>query len=216
MVDAGHGGHDPGTRHHGLREKDLTLDIARRLQGELKSAGVSAVLTRDRDEFLELSRRAAIANRLRADVFVSVHINANHRRSVSGVEVYYPRESVIDPTAALPPQVEPSEVALPTTTIQQILWDLVLSRARQQSAVVAQQVCRALQDRLQVPCRGVKGARFVVLREAWIPAVLVEVGYVSNREEASRLANADYRQAIAQAIAEGIAAYVQGLNTTQG
>ncbi|MBI3087541.1 MAG: N-acetylmuramoyl-L-alanine amidase, partial [Candidatus Omnitrophica bacterium] len=86
VVDAGHGGHDPGAAHHGLREKDLALDIARRLSAELQARGFSTVMTRDRDEFITLSRRPAIANRIPADVFVSVHINANRSRRVSGIE----------------------------------------------------------------------------------------------------------------------------------
>jgi len=211
VVDAGHGGKDPGTHHHGLREKDLTLDIARRLKKALEETGFSVLLTRDRDEFLPLSRRPAIANRLPADLFVSVHVNANRRPSISGVEVYYPRQSVVNTAMLLPPQVREEEVALPTDTIRQVLWDAALSRARVQSASIASHICKTLRTRLGAPCRGVKGARFVVLRESWMPSVLVEVGYVSNRAEASRLASAAYRQAIAQGIAEGVVSYVQAL-----
>lgn len=211
VVDAGHGGHDPGATHHGLREKDLALDIARRLEAELHTHGLSVAMTRRGDEFIALSRRPHVANRMPADLFVSVHINANHNRHVSGVEVYYPRESVVHAEAPFPPHIDPDEVALPTTTIKRILWDLVLSRTRHHSARMALHICRALRNRLGVRCRGVRGARFVVLREARMPAVLVEVGYISNRPEASRLASPSYRQAIAQAIAEGIVAYVRTL-----
>jgi N-acetylmuramoyl-L-alanine amidase len=211
VVDAGHGGHDPGTSHYGLREKELTLDISRRLKKTLEEAGFSVVLTRDRDEFLPLSRRPAIANRLPADLFISVHANANRKRSVSGVEVYYPRQSVVNAAGRLPPQVREEEVALPTDTIRQVLWDAALSRTRMQSVNVASHICKTMRTRLGAPCRGVRGARFVVLRESWMPSVLVEVGYVSNRTEASRLASAAYRQAIAQGIAEGVVSYVQAL-----
>jgi N-acetylmuramoyl-L-alanine amidase len=100
---------------------------------------------------------------------------------------------------------------LPTWTIKQILWDLVLVRSRKHSSLMASHICRSMRDRLGVPCRGVKGARFVVLREAKMPAVLVEVGYVSNRPEASRLASTTYREAIAEAIAAGVVRYIQGL-----
>jgi len=209
VVDAGHGGHDPGTQHHGLQEKNLNLDIARRLQAELQSSGWTVVLTRDRDEFVELSQRAHIANHLPADLFVSIHVNANPHRTVQGVEVYYPRQSVVDARLNLPPHVEAGEVEPANIVARHVLWDLVLSQARHQSVSAAQQVCRALRERLQVRCLGVHGARFVVLRESWMPAILVEVGYVSNREEASRLATPDYRQAIAEAIAEGLVSYAQ-------
>ena len=210
VVDAGHGGRDPGTMHFGLREKDLALDIARRLSAELHARGLSVVMTRDRDEFLALNRRPAVANRLPANLFISVHINANHSRRVSGAEVYYPRESVVGDSAAFPPRIEPQEVAWPTTTIRRILWDLVLSRSRRHSVHAASHICRAFRAQ-GVRCRGVKGARFVVLREAQMPAVLVEVGYVSNRSEAKRLADPSYRQRMAQAIAEGVAAYAREL-----
>jgi len=212
VLDPGHGGYDPGTSHHGLREKDLTLDIARRLRDELKAEGLSVVMTRDHDEFIKLQRRAAIANHVPADLFVSIHINANRRRAVSGIEVYYPRESVLDPSASWPPGLQPEDVALATTTIREIVWDVVLSRSRRHSMRMAAAICRAMRERVGVPCRGVHGARFVVLREAWMPAVLVEVGYVSNRDEATRLASAAYRQAIAQGIADGVATYVAQLD----
>jgi N-acetylmuramoyl-L-alanine amidase len=211
VVDAGHGGKDPGASHFGLREKDLALDIARRLRDELSARGLSVVMTRDRDEFIALSRRPGIANRIPADLFVSVHINANRSRKVSGVEVYYPRESVVDTASTFPPGIEAAEVALPTWTVKQILWDLVLVRSRKHSSRMASHICRSMRDRLGVPCRGVKRARFVVLREAKMPAVLVETGYVSNQSEASRLGSASYRQAIAESIAEGIVRYTREL-----
>lgn len=211
VVDAGHGGHDPGAMAHGLTEKDLNLDIARRLKTELQTSGLSVTMTRETDDFVTLTRRPDVANRMTADLFVSVHINANRNRHVSGVEVYYPRESVVDAEATFPPAMEPSEVSLPTTTIKRIVWDLVLSKTRRHSARMALQICRAMRSRLRVRCRWVRGARFVVLREARVPAVLVEVGYLSNRPEASRLATSPYRQAVAQAIAEGILAYIRGL-----
>ena len=216
VVDAGHGGRDPGTSHYGLQEKNLTLDIARRLRAELASRGMNSVMTRDRDEFIALSRRPDVANDMAADLFVSVHINANRNRRVSGVEVYYPRESVISGSVPFPPGIESVEVATPTLTIKQILWDLVLTRSRRGSTRMASHICRALRDQLGVPCRGVRGARFVVLREARMPAVLVEVGYVTNRPEAARLGTVSYRQAIAQAIANGVISYLreQGSPTT--
>ncbi len=208
VVDAGHGGHDPGTAHFGLKEKYLALDIAKRLRRHLQEAGVKVVMTRDSDHFVPLSGRSAVANRLRADLFVSVHINANRNGSVSGVEVYYPRVSAA-PRAQWPPAVEASEVSVPSPAVKQTLWDLVLGRTRSSSRKLALTVCRSMRQELQVPCRGAKPARFVVLREAWMPAVLVEVGYVSNEEEARRLARTDYREAAAQAIAQGIAAHLR-------
>lgn len=211
VVDPGHGGHDPGTSHYGLKEKYLVLDISRRLRAYLAQAGYTVVMTRDSDQFIPLSKRPGAANRLRADLFVSVHVNANRSSRVSGIEVYYPRLSTVAGTSAWPPAVTTAEIGIASTTVKQILWDLVLGRTRFQSRRLASSVCRSMREGLQAPCRAVKPARFVVLREAWMPAVLVEVGYVSNRTEASRLASAEYRQAAARAIAGGILSYIRSL-----
>ena len=216
VIDPGHGGQDPGTSHFGLKEKHLVLDIARRLRAALEQAGYTVVMTRDADQFIPLSRRPGSANRLRADLFVSIHINANRSARVSGVEVYYPRLSTVGGTSAWPPAVMSGEIGVGSATVREVLWDLVLGRTRFQSRRLASSVCRSVHEGLSVPCRAVKPARFVVLREAWMPAVLVEVGYVTNRTEASRLASAEYRQAAARSIANGILAYIraQGIEHT--
>lgn len=211
VIDAGHGGHDPGTSHFGLEEKHTALDIAKRLRTLLQHQGLTVVMTREADQFISLSGRPELANRLEADLFISVHINANHNRQVSGVEVYYPRESVVSDAAQWPQAVSPSEIGVPSATVRQLLWDLVLGRTRSQSRRLASAICRSMREALGVPCRGIRAARFVVLREARMPAVLVEVGYVSNQAEATRLGRADYRQAAADSIARGIVSYVREL-----
>lgn len=208
VIDAGHGGHDPGASHHGLREKHLTLDIVRRLRTNLQDAGLTVVMTRETDQFISLSGRPAVANRLGADLFVSVHINANKSQRVSGAEVYYPRVSAVSQTAAWPPAVRSSEVGVSSMTVKQILWDLVLGRTRSQSRRLAADICGSMKQGLQVSCK-TKSARFVVLREAWMPSVLVEVGYVSNATEAQRLNRSDYRAAAATSIAQGIVSYIR-------
>ena len=209
VVDAGHGGHDPGTSHFGLKEKHLALDIAKRLRAQLEEAGLKVVMTRQTDQFIPLSGRPGLANRLHADLFVSIHINANRNRRVSGIEVYYPRESVVSSSAQWPPSVTENEVAIPSTTVKQVLWDLVLGRTRSHAHRLASSICRSMRTQLQVSSRGTKPARFVVLREAWMPAVLVEVGYVSNEVEAGRLGSPTYRQAIAESIGEGVVSYIR-------
>ncbi len=211
VLDPGHGGDDPGTSHFGLKEKTLVLDIARRVRVSLEAAGLSVVMTRDSDQFIPLSGRARTANRLPADLFVSIHINANRNRQVSGIEVYYPRVSEITSGATWPPLVRPAEVGVPSTTVRQVLWDMVLGSTRSQSRRLASCICRSMRSDLGAPCRGTKPARFVVLREAWMPAVLVEVGYVTNHSEATRLGSESYRQAAANAIARGIINYIQEL-----
>lgn len=208
VVDAGHGGDDPGASYFGLQEKSLNLDIAQRLREALSDAGFSASLTRDSDRFLALEARPAIANRANADVFLSVHINANRDRQVSGAEVYFPRVSEVAAGSGWPPFVRPEEIGASESSARHILWDLVLGRARAQSRTLASAICDALQQGIQAGCQ-VKAARFVVLREAWMPAALVEVGYVSNQAEAGRLALPSYRQSAAEAIARGVAAYAR-------
>ncbi|MDP3704094.1 MAG: N-acetylmuramoyl-L-alanine amidase [Candidatus Omnitrophota bacterium] len=208
VIDAGHGGHDPGASHHGLREKHLALDIARRLRTTLQDSGLTVVMTRETDQFIPLSGRPAVANRLGADLFVSVHINANKSQRVSGAEVYYPRVSAVSQTAAWPPSVRSAEVGVPSWTVKQILWDLVLGGTRSQSRRLASTICGSMRQGLAVSCK-TKPARFVVLREAWMPSVLVEVGYVSNATEAQRLNRLDYRVLAAESIAQGIVAYVR-------
>jgi len=208
VIDAGHGAHDPGTSHFGLQEKHLALDIARRLRGYLQQQGLSVVMTRDSDTFLPLSRRPGMANRLGADLFISVHINANRSRRVSGAEVYYPRESVVAESASWPPFVRASEIGIPSLTIKQILWDMVLGRTRSDAYRLGADVCHAMERSMSVRC-AVKPARFVVLREAWMPAVLVEVGYVSNQAESRRLATSSYRDTAARAIATGVIGYIR-------
>ena len=196
-----------------MKEKYLALDIARRLRTQLQAKGLTVVMTRDSDQFIPLSNRPALANRIHADLFVSVHINANRNRAVSGIEVYYPRTSEVPASAQWPPSVRPAEIGTPSSLIKHILWDLVLWRTRLRSHKLASLICHSMRETLQVPCRGVKPARFVVLREAWMPAVLVEVGYVSNRAESNRLRTAEYRQAAAEAIADGIVTYIRELGT---
>jgi len=210
VIDAGHGGQDPGTAHFGLKEKHLALDIARRLRAQLQRAGFTVVMTRESDRFIPLSGRSGVANRLKADLFVSIHINANNNSRTSGAEVYYPRVSVVSANAQWPPSVQTSEVSMPTLTVKQILWDLVLGQTRTHAHRLAASTCSSLRHGLDVSCK-TKAARFVVLREAWMPSVLVEVGYVTNPQESRRLNTPDYREAAAQSITQGILSYAREL-----
>lgn len=210
VVDAGHGGKDPGTSHFGLQEKHLNLDIARRLRAELQQVGLQVVMTRDSDQFISLSGRPRVANQLNAGLFVSLHINANKNRRVSGAEVYYPRETTPPSMSQWPPAVQASEVGVPSVAVKHVLWDLVLGRRRADSRRLATSVCGALREGLQVHCK-VKSARFVVLRETRMPAILVEVGYVSNPVESQRLNQPSYRAAAAGAVTKGVLSYLRAM-----
>ena len=207
VLDPGHGGEDPGARYHDMEEKTLTLDIARRVKPILENAGARVQMTRDSDAFIPLSDRIRLANKRTADAFVSIHVNANRRAWVSGLEVYAPRESEVTLSAEWPPEVRANEIAYSAQTVRQILWDVFLRRARLRSYDLSAAVCSQLQSELTTECTD-KTARFVVLREAWVPAVLVEVGYLSNAAEAEKISNEAYRERLAQAIGSGIISYL--------
>ena len=216
VIDPGHGGDDVGAGSgNGLVEKRLTLAIARRLQNILQRRGYPVRLTRSGDESRALSDRTALANRLEARVFVSLHANASTAPSVRGSETYYMSldRSASDAAAAATAEVE-NRIAerngSARSPIDLILWDLAQSDVLNQSAGLALSVQQQLNALLGLKDRGVKQAPFVVLTGATMPAVLVEVGFLSNSEEAALLATADHQQRLAEAIARGIEAYLDG------
>jgi len=211
VLDPGHGGKDPGAvGSKGLREKDVNLDIAFRLKKELERAGLEVTLTRVEDAFIPLAERARIANSRAADLFVSLHANANHARWIEGFEVYYLTEAVDDDARALaaaentPQEVEPGVFKRQVLSLKATLWDLIFTEDRRQSIEVADRISQAVARRLGMKLLGVKGAPFVVLKGARMPAVLVEVGYLSNAGGERKLKDPSYRQKMAEAIADGI------------
>lgn len=213
IIDAGHGGHDPGaTGRGGLREKSVTLDIALRLRDLLEQDGFRVVMTRDRDRFLPLSRRAEIANQEGGDLFVSIHANASRRRSISGFEVYTLSEATDDHARALEAAENSSlpdgvgESASPE--IDAIVWDLLYTEHRAESVDLAASICRGMRESgVSSQNRGIKTARFAVLKGTRMPAILVEVGFVTHPAEEGRLRNAGYRQRLAEGIHKGIRAF---------
>jgi len=210
VVDAGHGGKDPGAvSRGGLYEKTVTLDIARRLRDLLTREGFRVVMTRYDDRFVSLRQRSAIANREAGDLFISVHVNASRSRGVSGFEAYYLSEATDDNARALAAAENaslPDEVgeAVPSET-EAIIWDLLYTEHRAASTILADRVCQGLVRKgLPVRNRGVKSARFAVLKGARMPAVLVEVGFISHRSEEARLRKPSYRRQLAEGIRNGI------------
>jgi N-acetylmuramoyl-L-alanine amidase len=214
VVDAGHGGRDPGAiGRTGLREKDVNLDIARRLNNLLRAQGIDVVMTRSTDTFITLERRVEIGNRANADFFISVHSNAARSKRLSGFEVYYITEKVNDANRAFAAArnadlgIDSDSFYQSSLNLKATLWDMLYSRYRVDSFVLAQNICEAVSRNLEVKVLGVKGAPFYVLKGAHIPAVLVEVGFLSNATEEKHLRNGFYRQQIAEAICEGILNY---------
>lgn len=218
VIDAGHGGNDPGAiGRTGLREKDVNLDIAKRLALLLKSEGVNVVMTRSTDRFIPLGARVGITNKSGADIFVSIHSNANRTRSMNGFEVYYVASSLNDAKRALVTakegnlNLEGSLFASRSLELRAMLWDMIYAYDRAESIQLAKNICRSVGSNMNVKIIGVKDARYEVLRGSRIPAVLVEVGFVSNYNEERMLKNGFYRQKIAESIMDGISDYAQEL-----
>jgi N-acetylmuramoyl-L-alanine amidase len=184
--------------------------VVRRVKDELDACGLRVLLTRDDDTFIPLADRSAIANRQEADIFVSVHANAALSRWVEGFEVYYLTEAVDDDARAIaaaenaPAGLDDNFFKNQAQALRALLWDLVYTENRRESVELANAVSRAVTGRLGMKLLGVKGAPFAVLKGAKMPAVLVEVGYLTNRDGLRKLKDATYRQRIAEAIARGI------------
>jgi len=216
VIDAGHGGRDPGAvGKTGLREKDVNLDIAKRLSKLLKSAGFEVAMTRTTDRFVSLSQRGGIANSARADLFISVHANANRVRSLKGFEIYYISPKVSDSkrayTSARTAKLRLSNVSFgsPSQNLKAILWDMIYTHSRAESIELSRSICQTMKNNLGVRILGIKGANFEVLRRARMPAVLIEVGFLSNSQEERKLKNSYYRGKVAEAIAQGINNYAR-------
>ena len=204
MIDAGHGGKDGGTTNAKLKlmEKTFALDVSQRLGAILASQGFEVLYTREDDTFLSLAERAVIANTADADLFVSVHFNAAGKTSVNGVETYtmtpqYQRSTSSSESDAADDELEPGNAFS--------AWNTVLGFSMH----------RALMQKLRASDRGMKRARFAVLRLAECPAVLVESGYLSNENEARKIATESYRAEIAEGLANGITAYANQLAALQ-
>jgi N-acetylmuramoyl-L-alanine amidase len=214
VIDPGHGGRDPGAiGPSGLREKDVVLKIAKRLQKKLQKPGYEVLLTRERDVHLRLEERTAIANTKDADLFVSIHANASRKRGARGIETYilgYPSDEELMELAARENAISPSKL----TDLQIILFDLMLNARANESSRLAYHVQESLNDSLNRGKsshrdRGIKQAPFIVLMGARMPAILAEISFISNRAEERRLKNRKYQDKIASAVADGLNHYIK-------
>jgi N-acetylmuramoyl-L-alanine amidase len=213
VIDPGHGGSDIGASSNGgVVEKTLVLQIARRLASVLSGKGYPVRVTRDGDENRALTDRTALANRMDATVFISLHANESTAASVRGAETYYmslddiASDEQAAATARLENRSQPNDRR---AGIDLILWDLAQAEVLNESAKLALAVQDRLNQTLGLKDRGVKQAPFVVLTGASMPAILVEVGFLSNPTEASTLQSADHQQQLAEAIGAGIDDFVR-------
>ena len=189
-LDAGHGGYDPGASYFGISEKSLTLAIQSRVKAKLEAEGYQVVTTRTSDTYVDLTDRSRAANASESDIFVSIHINASGSSAAQGIETYY-----YQPYAEYPSRINATYHANPT----RLSMSDTLANATQSSLINA----TGAQN------QGVKRQTFAVLRETTAPAVLLELGFLSNPQEAARLNTSAYQETLANAIVAGIKSYYE-------
>ena len=224
VIDAGHGGKDVGAtgKKYRLREKDMALELARKLRALLEKAGIRVIMTRERDNFVPLPGRTEIANKAGADLFVSVHINASRTRSLRGFECYYLSNATDDSARALEAlenaSLKTGEGAAieHSARLDKTLWDMALTEGRLESGELASYICDSVENSLAIGNRGTKSARFYVLKYARMPSVLVEAGYLSNRYEEKMLKEPQFLDRMAEAIAKGMLRYREEYERTEG
>jgi N-acetylmuramoyl-L-alanine amidase len=223
-VDAGHGGEDTGARGpHGVLEKNVTLAVARALADELnKVPGIKAMLVRDGDYFIPLHDRYRIAEKAKADLFISIHCNSSRKRGAgNGSEVYFLSqrgaedqasqdladiENAADKVGGVPSQAEDELV--------NILYDVKRSSALQQSQLLAESILdRVAENRTS---RGIKQAGFVVLKSVEFPSVLVETAFINNPAEARLLASPEFQRQLSRQITTGVKGYFEKAGITLG
>jgi N-acetylmuramoyl-L-alanine amidase len=216
VIDAGHGGHDPGAKANGLTESELTLDIALRVRQLLeKQSGIEVVMTRATDTFIPLEERTKIANRERADLFLSIHANASRNSRARGVETYF-LNFATNPEAEAVAARENAGSGQSMRRLPDIVRAIALNNkideSRDFAEMVQRSMVRRLSSRNNAPRNiGVKQAPFVVLIGAAMPSVLAEMSFVTNKQDAALLKSAAYRQQIAEALHDAVLRYQQSL-----
>jgi N-acetylmuramoyl-L-alanine amidase len=217
VIDAGHGGHDPGALGAGgAREKDVVLQIALRLAAKLKAElGLDVVMTRSSDVFIELQERTAIANKVGADLFVSIHANAALNKNSSGIETYYLNLAKTEKVAQLAAKENGTSLEK-VSLLQAVLFDLMANYKLNDSALLADEVQNAVYHKVGAKYSGVKNlgvkqGPFYVLVGATMPSILVETAFISNEREEARLKDPDYQECTTDGIVEGIREYIAGL-----
>jgi N-acetylmuramoyl-L-alanine amidase len=217
IVDPGHGGDDPGARGPGgVLEKDVCLALGRSLAAELnRRPGIKAILTRDGDYFLTLRRRTRLAAEKKADLFVSVHANANRNKKVHGTEVYFlslrgasdsearevaTRENAADQVAGVPPDSQED--------IENIIMDLMRTAALERSSELAATVIDRLDADDRLVIRGVKQAGFDVLKTAGMPSILIEAAFISHSKEAKLLKSRDFQQRFGSLVGSAVVEFL--------
>ena len=229
VIDPGHGGSETGAiGPSGIQEKTLTLNLARSLAARLGRMGLQTVLTRNDDGNLKLDDRPAIANQNKADLFISIHLNSSLGANAYGTETYFLSPQATDPRAARSAAAENAPPAAGSTAtatngaagageqsdVEMILWELAQSRHMAESQRLANLIQGELNQELQLKDRGVKQAPFRVLVGAAMPAVLVELGFISNPDEEKKLQDPAYQDQLIEALARAVARYKAAVEGT--
>ncbi len=220
MIDAGHGGKDPGAQANKITEKNTALKMALLLGDELKKKGFTVIYTRKNNIFIPLEKRAQMSNEKKADLFISIHCNANNSSKVNGFETYYlsPAKSNDAVTvAARENGISTKEIS----DLQYILADLMLDSKLKESRQLASYTHKGTLARLKKAGfthkdNGVRAAPFYVLMGARMPAVLVELGYITNDDDAKRIKSDKFLQRVAEGLTQGIINYKSALSSMPG
>ncbi len=215
IIDPGHGGKDPGTiGRSGIFEKHVVLDISRRMKRDLERRGVDVYLTRDRDEFISLQKRTEIASQSQSDLFISIHANSSPSRRAQGLEVYTLKQ--LEEHEKNEEQFKNNQEMMfkrfsmldnPLADIERILADMLQVHKHAESLALAEYISGHISPASKIKTRGHKTAKFFVLRNTLIPAVLVEVGFLSNPREERLLKTSSYRQTVADTLTRNILDY---------
>ncbi len=225
VIDPGHGGKDPGaTGPGGTLEKDITLAIAKLLKEKLEESTEAEVLmTRTDDEYWSLADRTAFANREKADIFISIHVNAARRKRAHGVETFFLSFDATDDEARETAAFENNVISLegktelaPIDDIKAILWDLTQTQSHHESSRLAETIYLSLFKEMGGEYRGVKQAPFHVLVGATMPAVLIEVGFISNPREEKKLKKVKVQERMAEAISKGVVKFEGSMGRLAG
>jgi len=218
VIDAGHGGHDCGAQCGGKQEKELVLQITKKLKRELKRKGYRVYLTRGSDRFLKLGERTRIADKMDAKVFISIHANAIADRSrfevVEGIETYFLQKTRDARSQKIAARENAAVLQGADSLSRHVIIDSVLNgpkiiESNKLAIDVQNGIVRQIQSRYKDAVNGgVRPAPFYVLVGASRPSILVEVGYITNTKERSRLFHPDYQERIAKGIVEGIGRYL--------
>jgi N-acetylmuramoyl-L-alanine amidase len=219
VIDPGHGGREVGAvGPNGVFEKDVTLAIARKLAAALSAkVGARVVLTREDDSVVSLDQRTALANQYKADLFLSVHLNAAVVKDAKGSETYYLSLEASDELARKAAEAENvSTTPNPTADLNLILWDLAQQAYIEESSRFAQSIQEEMNAATAVANRGVKQAPFKVLVGATMPAALVEVGFISNAEEETKLQSEAFQTTLVDALTRAVQRYKTDYETRIG